>query len=83
MRKRTERLQTISGPAVYRGKDTTRKTLRTPRRPCVMSVRGPNNVVKTVQTDPTLLRYVSAITEQKKCRELLAQKFDGFSNFAQ
>ena len=48
-----------------------------------MSVPGPNNVVKTVQTDPTLLRYVSAITEQKKCRELLAQKFDGFSNFAQ
>ena len=45
-----------------------------------MSVRGPNNVVRTVQTDPTLLRYVSAITEQKKCRELLAQKFDGFSN---
>ena len=48
-----------------------------------MSVRGPNNVVKTVQTDPTLLRYVSAITDQKKCTELLAQKFDGFSNFAQ
>ena len=52
-------------------------------KPCVMRVRGPNNVVRTVQTDPTLLRYVSAITEQKKCRELLAQKFDGFSNFAQ
>ena len=48
-----------------------------------MSVLGPNNVIKTVQTDPTLLRYVSAITEQKKCRELLAHKFDGFSNFAQ
>ena len=25
-----------------------------------------------VQTDPTLLRYASAITEQKKCWELLA-----------
>jgi len=37
-----------------------------------MSVRGPNNVVKTVQTDPTLLRYASAITEQKRCWELLA-----------
>ena len=31
-----------------------------------------------MQTDPTLLRYVSAITEQKKCWELLAEKFDRF-----
>ena len=31
--------------------------------PCVMSVRGPYNVEGTVQTDLTLLRYVSAITE--------------------
>ena len=41
-------------------------------KPCVMSVRGPNNVGRAVQTDPTLLRYASAITEQKKCWELLA-----------
>ena len=47
-------------------------------KPCVMSVRGPNNVGRAVQTDPTLLRYVSAITEQKKCWELLAEKFDRF-----
>ena len=40
-----------------------------------MRVRGPNNVVRAVQTDPTLLRYASVITEQKKCWELLAQKF--------
>ena len=40
-------------------------------KPCVMSVRGPNNVGRAVQTDPTLLRYASAITEQKKCWELL------------
>ena len=46
--------------------------------PCGMSVRGPNNVGRTVQTDPTLLRYASAITEQKKCWELLAEKFDRF-----
>ena len=46
--------------------------------PCVMSVRGPYNVGGTVQTDPTLPRYVSAITEQKKCWELLAEKFDRF-----
>ena len=47
-------------------------------KPCVMRVRGPNNVGRAVQTDPTLLRYASAITEQKKCRELLAEKFDRF-----
>ena len=47
-------------------------------KPWVMSVRGPNNVGRAVQTDPTLLRYVSAITEQKKCWELLAEKFDRF-----
>ena len=43
-----------------------------------MSVRGPNIVGRSVQTDPTLLRYASAITEQKKCCELLAEKFDRF-----
>ena len=47
-------------------------------KPCVMSVRDPNNVGRAVQTDPTLLRYTSAITEQKKCWELLAEKFDRF-----
>ena len=31
---------------------------------CVMSVGGPSNVGRAVQTDPTLLRYASAITEQ-------------------
>ena len=45
-------------------------------KPCVMSVRGPNSVGRAVQTDPTLLRYASAITEQKKCWELLAEKLD-------
>ena len=47
-------------------------------KPCVMSVRGPNSVGRAVQTDPTLLRYASAITKQKKCWELLAEKFDWF-----
>ena len=46
--------------------------------PCLMSVRGPNNVGRAVQTDPTLLCDASAITEQKKCWELLAEKFDRF-----
>ena len=41
-----------------------------------MRVRGRNNVGRTVQTDPTLLRYASTITELKKCREMLSQKFD-------
>ena len=43
-----------------------------------MSVRGPNNVGRAVQTDPTLLRYAWAITEQKNCWKLLAEKFDRF-----
>ena len=33
---------------------------------------------RAVETDPNLLRYASAITEQKKYWELLAQKFDQF-----
>ena len=41
-------------------------------------VCGPYNVERTVQTDPTLLHYASAIPEQKKCWELLAEKFDRF-----
>ena len=47
-------------------------------KPCVMSVRGPNNVVRAVQTDPPLLRLALAITEKKECWELLAEKFDRF-----
>ena len=43
-----------------------------------MCVRGPNNVGGAVQTDPTLLRYAPAITEQKKCWELLAEKCGRF-----
>ena len=39
-----------------------------------MRVRGPNKVGRAVQTDPTLLHYASAITEQKKCWKLLVQK---------
>ena len=38
----------------------------------------PNNVERAVQTDPTLLRDASAITEQKKYWELLAENFDRF-----
>ena len=41
-------------------------------------MHGFNNVGRAVQTDLKLLRFTSAITEQKKCRELLAQKFGQF-----
>ena len=44
-------------------------------KPCVMSVRGPNNVGRAVQTDPTLLRYASAITEQNKWKVWLVSTF--------
>ena len=70
--KRMQQLPTMLGPAVHRGKPISLC------KPCVMSVRGHNNVGRAVQTDPTLLRYASAITEQKKCWELLAEKFDRF-----
>ena len=42
-----------------------------------MRLRDPNNVGRAVQTDPTLLHYSSAITEQKKCWELL-ESLTGF-----
>ena len=42
-----------------------------PRRPWVMRMRDTNNVERAAQTNPTLLQYASAITEQKKCWELL------------
>ena len=34
-----------------------------------------------MQTDPTLLRYASAITEHKKCWGLLVEKFDRFQTW--
>ena len=73
--KRMQQPPTSLGPAVHRGKNTTRVSLY---NPCVMSVRGSNNVGRAVQTDPTLLCYASAITEQIKCWEFLAEKFDRF-----
>ena len=69
-----QQLPTMLGPAVHRGKDTSHKSCK----PCVISVRGPNNVGRAVQTYPTLLRFFSAITERKKCWELFAEKFDQF-----
>ena len=72
--KRMQQLPTMLRPAVDRGKDKPISLCKT----CVMRVRGSNNVGRVVQTHPTLLLYASAITEQKKCWELLAEKFDRF-----
>ena len=63
--KRMQQLPTMLGPAVYRRKIQSIRL----SRPFVMRVRGPTNIGRAVQTDPTLLRYGSAITEQKKCWE--------------
>ena len=48
------------------------------RTMCIARARGPSNVGRAAQMDPTLLRYVSVITEQKKCWESLTQQFDRF-----
>ena len=47
-------------------------------KPCVMSVRSPNNVGRAVQTDPTLLRYALAITEQKWNNSCWLKSLTGF-----
>ena len=60
-------------PTVHHGKDTTHKSLET-----MCNARAWPHVGRAVQTDPTLLRYASAITEQTKGWKLLAQKFDRF-----
>ena len=52
--------------------------IRMQQLPTMLSVRGPNNVGRAVQTDPALCRNALVITEQKKCWELLAEKFDRF-----
>ena len=48
-----------------------------------MRVRGPNNIGRAVQLDPTLLRHASANTEQKKCWTVVGSKLQPVSNFAQ
>ena len=75
--KRMQQLLTSLGPAMHRGKNTTH-TGGSLCNPCIMSMPVPNSVGSAVQTDPTLLRFASAIMEQKKCWELLAEKFDQF-----
>ena len=43
-----------------------------------MRMRGPNNVGKAVQTDTTLLRYASAIMEQKNVGSCWFKSLTGF-----
>ena len=43
-----------------------------------MRVRGPNNAGRAVQTDPTLLRYASVITEQKNAVICLLKNLTSF-----
>ena len=73
---RMQRLPTMLGPAVHYGKDPTHKTLETmcnarawPQQ-CWKSCAYGSNIV--------FWSHASMITEQKKCWELLAQKFDRF-----
>ena len=63
------------GTVFHRGKDTTLKTLETM---CNARAWPQQCWKRTVQTDLTLLRYASTITELKKCWEMLTQKFDRF-----
>ena len=70
--------QLFEGPVIRRGNGTTHSTLYN----CILQpswhVRGPKNVGRAVQRDPRFLRHASAVTEQKKCKVLLAQTFDRF-----
>ena len=75
--KRMQQLSTMMRRAsLHRGKNTTHKTCCLPGDHVLMPLYGPNNVRRAVQTYPTLLRYDSSITGQKKCWELLTLKFD-------
>ena len=73
--KRIQQLPTLLGPIVHPGKDTTHKSLKTM---CNNECSWPQQCWKSCATGSILLRYASAITEQKKCWELLAEKFDRF-----
>ena len=51
-------------------------------KPCVMSVRGPSNVGRAVQTDPTLLRYASAISNKRNVGSFWLKSLTGFKRCA-
>ena len=47
-------------------------------KPCVMSVRGPNNVGRAVQTDPTLLRYAWRSRNKRNVASCWLKSLTGF-----
>ena len=78
-----QQLPTILGPAVYRGRDTTYETFL---NTLILSwrLRNPNNVGRAVQTDPTLLRYASMITDQRNVGSCSLKSLTGLKlRFAQ
>ena len=76
VRRQMQQFPAMLGATVHHGKDKTHKTLKSTCN--VTHVRGPKNVGRAVQMDPTLLGYATAIMEQRKYWEVLAQKFDKF-----
>ena len=81
--KRMQQLPAMLGATMHRVKDKTHKTLES-----VCNARTwPQQCWESCATDQTLLRYASAITERRKCWQLLTQKFDKFqilrNNFQQ
>ena len=60
-------------PTVHHGKDTTHKSLET-----MCNARAWPHVGRALQTDPTLLRYASAITEQTKVESCWLRSLIGF-----
>ena len=47
-----------------------------------MHMHCPNNVARAMQTDLTLLCCALAIIKQKRCWEILAQKYDRFQTLS-
>ena len=72
--KRMQQLPTMLGPVEHRGRIQPISLCK----PCVMSVSGSNNVGRAVQTDPTLFRYASAITEKRNVGSCWKKSLTGF-----
>ena len=68
--KRMQQLPTTLGPAVHHGKDTTQKTLEITCSARAWPLTTLEELCSWIQH--CCARYASAITEQKKCWELLA-----------
>ena len=73
--KRMQQLPIMLGPAVHDGKDTTHKTLKTMCNARAWPQQCLKELGKRIQH---CYACTSAITERKKCWELLAEKFNRF-----